>query len=395
MRLPALIPLLAFLTALPARAMEADPPKHALPSEQQPDDEEEAIPEDSGDSEATLATETLGARREAVLLTSPEVLSDEGVYVTRQLDARLVVLNGEGPSRTVLSRQFLRFPGGSGSHEASIDTSLTGKKGEKVIEVMLGRHSDGEGKVEEVTFFQVSPGEDEEGGQLSEILRLQYTPSSGSGYPHEKESLRSEAKPSPLHEGYSDLFITLHGKYCETDEDCRETERVTRIRWTGTHYEQQEDRRIRVSASSSLSHSTSRRGPTYDAGNVRDEDKATAWCEGAKGTGSGEWLAFSFDMPVTVQQLTLIPGYNKSPEVWRNNARLKQVRLHFEEGPHQDVTLEDSPAPQHIRIARKSPFKGVKLEILSVYPGKRFADACVSEVDFSGVRAAPVRKEAK
>jgi hypothetical protein len=59
---------------------------------------------------------------------------------------------------------------------------------------------------------------------------------------------------------------------------------------------------------------------TYEAANAFDGDRTTAWVEGAEGLGDGEALHVRFDRPVTVEALTLVPGYTKNPHTFTANA---------------------------------------------------------------------------
>ncbi|MFP2909405.1 discoidin domain-containing protein [Pyxidicoccus sp. 3LFB2] len=381
MRLSFLLPLFAtlLLAALPARA---NPKLNA---------EERALlavlhPDTPGRFLVKLETVALDERHKAVLLLTSEGSPEEDRYQDMTLKAEFAVVSGAGKSLKVHARESVEAPSSSGSPETSVSTHVIGKKGETVIEVKFGRYSDGEGSKVELTFFQFKAGTAEEDEVLERIMQTRYTPSSGSGYPHETEDVSLDEHPS-AHEGYSDLSLTVRSDYCPSDdEDCRKEKRVERVCWTGTHYTDHSDCLVwKVTTSSSLKSS---KASAYGPDNVRDGEDSTAWCEGAKGTGRGEWLKFDFHTPVTVQELTLVAGYNKSPEVWRNNARLKRVRLHFPDGTRQDADLNDTASPQVISLGTESPFNSVKLEVLAVYPGRRHADACVSEVDFTGVQAA-------
>ncbi len=394
MRLAFLLPLFAsfLLAASPTRADEEDAPAFKTRERALLEALYEGGGVPPGRFLVKLDTVALDKQREAVLLLTSALSPDTNSYTDQTLEAELAVVSDGGRSLTVLARESLSAPSGVGDRQASVSTPVAGMKGETVIQVLLGRSSDGEGSTTGLTWFQFRPGTGTEDGVLERLMEAEYTPSSGSGYPHEREAARFDKHPS-IHDGYSDLSLTIRGSYCETDEDCREEKRVRRVCWMGTRYASDSDCVVRHVTASSQLKSSKAASPTYDPGNVRDGESSTAWCEGAKGTGRGEWLEFDFHTPVTVQALTLVTGYDKSPEVWRNNARLKRVRLHFSNGTHQDADLDDATSPQAIRLQTKSAIESVKLEVLAVYPGRRYPDACVSEVDFSGVKAVPVDEE--
>lgn len=150
----------------------------------------------------------------------------------------------------------------------------------------------------------------------------------------------------------------------------------------------------------------------YEPGKVEDSDSSTAWCEGAGGTGVGEmlaWLAGGVDGVPYPQEIWA--GYGKSESLFRANGRPRRVRVWavgLEElhdlcgdetcGPVRyerarslgsiDVELRDVngwqplPFPPH-RVTfddDHSPVTLFGIEILSVYPGARYSDTCISGI---------------
>ena len=155
----------------------------------------------------------------------------------------------------------------------------------------------------------------------------------------------------------------------------------------------------------------------YEPWKGTDPDSSDAWCEGARGTGVGEMLAWvdgvGGDGVALPREIWV--GYGKSESLFRANGRPRRVRVWAvgvemlldvcgDEtcGPDSyerarslgsiDVELRDVngwqplPVPQH-RVTSDSnhePNMLVGIEILSVYPGARYTDTCVS-----GIRRAP------
>lgn len=74
-----------------------------------------------------------------------------------------------------------------------------------------------------------------------------------------------------------------------------------------------------ISASSALAPQTSAcTGARFDyqPGNAVDSDDSTAWAP-ARDDGIGEWIALTFDRPVHVLRIGLVPGYAKEgPMKW-------------------------------------------------------------------------------
>jgi hypothetical protein len=102
---------------------------------------------------------------------------------------------------------------------------------------------------------------------------------------------------------------------------------------------------------------------------------------GTKG-GVGEWLQVALKTPAavgTLQLLATCPGAD-----WKAGPRIKRIRLRFEDGPTQEETLADVQASQSITVKRKGPARLVRVELLELYRGSKWRDACVSELSLQG-----------
>jgi hypothetical protein len=122
-------------------------------------------------------------------------------------------------------------------------------------------------------------------------------------------------------------------------------------------------------------------GPT----NLLDGDTATAWVEGAKGTGAGEWVKLEFDHLVSVARIEIANGYQKDDQRFTGDVRVKSIELDYSDGTRQLVQLLDQQGLQVIEPAMGAGSKPmstqwIKLIILSVYPAYRFPDAALSEM---------------
>ncbi|MCL2183737.1 MAG: hypothetical protein FWB85_09745 [Chitinispirillia bacterium] len=162
---------------------------------------------------------------------------------------------------------------------------------------------------------------------------------------------------------------------------------------------------------------------TYYASNLRNEDyraggtRGAAWCEGVKGYGIGERV----DMQVSTlantaksedamyfKSLMIVNGYTKNETTWRNNTRVKTLRLYVGGKHWCDLQLNDVIKPQvfnlpenlriypkksgqripidgnFTRIANSAGRHGYQLdlsfEILEVYPGAKFDDTCITGI---------------
>jgi len=129
--------------------------------------------------------------------------------------------------------------------------------------------------------------------------------------------------------------------------------------------------------------------PPSNAGDYRPErandgEPKTAWCEGAPGPGVSQSLTLSFDPPMAVTAVTILPGYGKSPAVFQANARPRRVRIEAGTAPALERELRDAFEPQRLELVAIPPAASVKLTVLSVWPGRRFEDLCISEIFTEG-----------
>lgn len=124
----------------------------------------------------------------------------------------------------------------------------------------------------------------------------------------------------------------------------------------------------------------------YPAKNVVDGDPSTAWAEGAKGPGIGQWIDISFPQTRRLRELRILPGYAKRPELFSKYARPRRLRFEYSDGTWSTVTLADSPSLQ--RFAVSATAKRVRVTILDVYRGSTRNETYISEIDF-GQAAAP------
>lgn len=149
-----------------------------------------------------------------------------------------------------------------------------------------------------------------------------------------------------------------------------------------------------VKASSSL---TSQGNFSYHAKNAADFSYETAWVEGAKGPGIGEYIEYQFSPEsARLEEVKIANGYVKSEKAWKENARVKKLKLYHNGKPYAILNLKErseqvfSVGPfgfQYYLIDDdKKPTKPwtLRFEILEVYPGTRYTDTAISEIHFMG-----------
>jgi hypothetical protein len=137
----------------------------------------------------------------------------------------------------------------------------------------------------------------------------------------------------------------------------------------------------------------------YDAGNVKDNNKTTAWVEGVNGYGIGEKIKFTTNISynygtvLELDSIGIINGYAKSLTAFNENSRVKKLIIRasretafdYEEGEKPLVfgfTLKDTPEIQYLRF--KTPVNATKLEfeIADVFKGSKYPDTAISEIKF-------------
>lgn len=142
-----------------------------------------------------------------------------------------------------------------------------------------------------------------------------------------------------------------------------------------------------VRASSTL---PSTKANQYVAGNVNDNSLKTAWVEGVKGSGEGEYLEFFFkNKSPRVNTVVIINGYVKESQLWSANNRVKTMDMFINEKYYGTLQLKDIPAEQIFELPLSGHRKDgkdlvLKFIIRSVYPGDKYDDTAITEIYFKG-----------
>lgn len=114
-----------------------------------------------------------------------------------------------------------------------------------------------------------------------------------------------------------------------------------------------------------------------------------AWVEGVKGYGIGESITIVFDSTSTQpDKIEIINGYAKTPEAYKNNSRVKTLRLYNMGKFVADLELEDKLAYQTFDIGFLLGEQGkeweLKFEIVDVYKGDKYDDTAITLITFDG-----------
>ena len=107
-----------------------------------------------------------------------------------------------------------------------------------------------------------------------------------------------------------------------------------------------------------------------------------AWCEGVPGPGIGQSVTVYQDPQMVIGSMMFANGYGKTPQTYRANGRVNQARIETSGGLVRIVTLKDTAQLVDIKLP-PSRVSWVRLTIVSVYPGERHSDTCISKFYFA------------
>lgn len=139
-----------------------------------------------------------------------------------------------------------------------------------------------------------------------------------------------------------------------------------------------------VVASSFLWNDWNRFVENYHANYVGDDDAATAWVEGVNGNGQGQWLRMNVTKlgATSVVRVRVRNGLQKSEKLYKANARVKTATITLlPSGASQTIEFIDRLGWQEFAVPQApADLTGVELKIDSVFPGEKYEDLCISDV---------------
>ena len=134
--------------------------------------------------------------------------------------------------------------------------------------------------------------------------------------------------------------------------------------------------------------------------NIHDLSFKTAWVEGVKGYGIGEYIVYHFRQTAPrITKIIIANGYVKSEKAYRENSRVKKLKLYIDNEPFAILNLEDDRYEQVFEFEpigrpmgdidwdglEKLPKWTLKFEILEIYQGEKYDDVAISEIYFDGI----------
>ena len=145
----------------------------------------------------------------------------------------------------------------------------------------------------------------------------------------------------------------------------------------------------------------------YKPENLCDNSFKTAWVEGAKDYGIGEYFEYyinkykffkenEFNEEIeafipTIHEIHLFNGYVKSEKAFKENSRIKKLKMYVDGKPWAILELVDTTSQQifeipeinYLKVKNRKDYKEdliLKFEILEVYPGNKYQDTCLTEL---------------
>jgi len=129
--------------------------------------------------------------------------------------------------------------------------------------------------------------------------------------------------------------------------------------------------------------------------NAHDFSHESVWAEGAQGQGIGEWLEYEFAGACPrITDVKILPGHVKTKAAWEANSRPKYLKVYYLGKPICLLDLQDVRGMQSFDLEQFGPFGyndpdkptwRLRFEIVEVYPGTKYQDTVISELEFDGI----------
>ncbi|MFZ4739819.1 MAG: NADase-type glycan-binding domain-containing protein [Bacteroidales bacterium] len=141
------------------------------------------------------------------------------------------------------------------------------------------------------------------------------------------------------------------------------------------------------------------KGLNYEAKNIHDLSYQTTWIEGVPGYGIGESVTYHFPpQNPRITEIIIVNGYVKSEQTWKDNSRVRKLKMYVDGKPFAILNLFDCRQEQHFKFEplgygdrqdleqlQKKPWWTIKFEILDVYKGEKYDDTAITEIYFDGI----------
>ena len=142
--------------------------------------------------------------------------------------------------------------------------------------------------------------------------------------------------------------------------------------------------RLRPSRTSASSFLTQRRN-RYAAKLAFDGNRATAWNEGAAGSGQGEWIEARFAPGTRFRRVEIGTGWDRvgpNGDLFPANAHARRISIQVD---GREVTAVNAAADQrYVTASLDATGATMRFVVLDVWPGERFEDLCINEIVVEG-----------
>ncbi len=118
----------------------------------------------------------------------------------------------------------------------------------------------------------------------------------------------------------------------------------------------------------------------YSVDHLFSNTNSDAWVEGAAGQGIGEWILIDFKQPRSVSAIIIRNGYQKTPELFARNSRVKRFKVTTSNGESRNVDIKDVRGEQTIPISPPVKANWIKFVIDDVYPGAAHDDTVIDKL---------------
>lgn len=151
-------------------------------------------------------------------------------------------------------------------------------------------------------------------------------------------------------------------------------------------YPESVSRKIKIKASTTFPDAD---GKSYKIENIIDMNPETAWIEGKKGYGRGEWFEFKVPKDLKKMSIYLLNGCTKSKRLWLDNSRIKSLGIFHNRILIAFVNLEDTPQWQKADMSpvlKKTDIRKndtLRFKIKDVYKGDKYRNTALSELFIS------------
>jgi len=129
----------------------------------------------------------------------------------------------------------------------------------------------------------------------------------------------------------------------------------------------------------------------YSAKSANDLNYKTAWVEGKSDDGIGEFIEYHFEnKSPRITSIKISNGYQKSESVWKNNNRVKSLKLYTNGNEFGILKLSDTKTDQEFKLGTFGHNADgsdlvLRFEILEVYKGDKYSDTAITEIYFDGI----------